>query len=106
MRDEPLTIHDLGVQDGMRCVRLSGPITIGTLFEFQTLIRSNDAGSLALDFAGVPYIDSAAVGALVGAYVRHQKNGHRVILCGVSQRVRGTLQVTQVEKFFEYRNVQ
>ena len=106
MRDEPLTIQDLGVQDGMRWLKLSGPITIATLFEFQTLMRSNDSASLALDFAAVPYIDSAGVGALVGAYVRHQKNGHKVILSGVSQRVRGTLQVTQVEKLFEYRNGQ
>ena len=106
MRDEPLTIEDLGVQDGMRWLKLSGPITIATLFEFQSLIRSNNSASLALDFAAVPYIDSAGVGALVGAYVRHQKNGHKVILSGVSQRVRGTLQVTQVEKLFEYRNGQ
>jgi anti-sigma B factor antagonist len=90
----------------MRWLKLSGPITIATLFEFQSLIRSNDSASLALDFAAVPYIDSAGVGALVGAYVRHQKMGRKVILCGVSHRVRGTLQVTQVEKFFEYTNVQ
>lgn len=106
MRDEPLTIQDLGVKNDMRWLRLSGPLTIGTLFEFQTLVRSNSSNSLALDFADVPYIDSAGVGALVGAYVRHQKNGHKVILSGVSQRVRGTLQVTQVEKFFEYSNVE
>jgi anti-anti-sigma regulatory factor len=42
------------------------------------------------------------VGALVGAYVRHQKAGHTLTLAGVNDRVRGTLKVTQVENFFKY----
>jgi anti-sigma B factor antagonist len=102
MRDEPLTIQDLGVKDGIRWLKLSGPLTLSTLFDFQNLVRTNNASSLALDFTAVPYIDSAGVGALVGAYVRHQNQGHKVLLAGVNSRVRGTLQITQVERFFEY----
>jgi len=102
MRDEPLTIEDLGLQNQKRVLRLSGPLTISTLFEFQTLVRTNSSASLVIDFTNVPYVDSAGVGALVGAYVRHQKEGHSVTLAGVNDRVRGTLQVTQVDKFFEY----
>jgi anti-sigma B factor antagonist len=105
MRDEALTIQDLGVKDNNRWLKLSGPLTVATLFEFQTLVRSNHTNSLALDFVEVPYIDSAGVGALVGAYVRHQKNGHKVILSGVNHRVLTALQVTHVEKFFEYSNL-
>ena len=101
MRDEPLTIEDLGVQDQKRVLRLKGPLTIGTLYEFQNTVRAN-AISLVLDFTGVPYVDSAGVGALVGAYVRQQKEGHTLTLAGVNERVRNTLKVTQVENFFEY----
>ena len=101
MRDEPLTIEDLGVQDQKRVLRLKGPLTIGTLYEFQNTVRAN-AVSLVLDFTGVPYVDSAGVGALVGAYVRQQKEGHTLTLAGVNERVRNTLKVTQVENFFEY----
>jgi anti-anti-sigma regulatory factor len=39
---------------------------------------------------------------MVGAYVRHQKAGHSVTLAGVNERVRNTLKVTQVERFFSY----
>jgi anti-sigma B factor antagonist len=102
MRDEPLTIEDLGLQNQKRVLRLSGPLTISTLFEFQTLVRTNSSASLVIDFTNVPYVDSAGVGALVGAYVRHQKEGHSVTLAGVTDRVRGTLKVTQVESFFTY----
>lgn len=102
MRDEPLTIEDLGQQNQKRTLRLSGPLTISTLYEFQNLVRSNRSASLVLDFTKVPYVDSAGVGALVGAYVRHQKEGHAVTLAGANERVRNTLKVTQVDSFFQY----
>jgi anti-sigma B factor antagonist len=101
MRDEPLIIEDAGLQDQKRVLRLKGPLTIGTLFEFQNRVRAS-ATSLVLDFTNVPYVDSAGVGALVGAYVRHQKEGHTLTLAGVNERVRNTLKVTQVESFFQY----
>lgn len=104
MRDEPLTIEDLGIQNQKRVLKLTGPLTIATLYEFQNLVRTNSSASLLLDFSRVPYIDSAGVGALVGAYVRHKKEGHSLTLAGVSERVRGTLKVTQVEHFFDYRD--
>jgi anti-sigma B factor antagonist len=102
MRDEPLTIQDLSTADQTRILKLNGPLTISTLFEFQNLVRADSSPKLILDFTNVPYVDSAGVGALVGAYVRHQKEGHSVTLAGVNDRVRGTLKVTQVEKFFKY----
>ena len=102
MRDEPLTIEDLGIQNQKRVLKLAGPLTIATLYEFQNLVRTNSSVGLVLDFSRVPYIDSAGVGALVGAYVRHKKEGHSLTLAGVSERVRGTLKVTQVEQFFDY----
>jgi anti-sigma B factor antagonist len=101
MRDEPLTIQDLSTADS-RILKLSGPLTIATLFEFQNLVRANTSPQLILDFTNVPYVDSAGVGALVGAYVRHQKEGHSITLAGVNDRVRGTLKVTQVDTFFKY----
>jgi len=104
MRDDPLTIEDLGIQNQQRVLKLAGPLTIATLYEFQNLVRTNSAASLVLDFSRVPYIDSAGVGALVGAYVRHKKEGHTLTLAGVNERVRGTLKVTQVESFFDYRD--
>jgi len=102
MRDEPLTIEELGPQNNARVLRLSGPLTIGTLYQFQDMVRTDSTSSLVLDFTRVPYVDSAGVGALVGAYVRHQKAGHSLTLAGVNERVRNTLKVTQVDGFFTY----
>ena len=101
MRDELLTIQDLSTATDSRVLKLTGPLTITTLYEFQNLV-ADSSPKLILDFTNVPYIDSAGVGALVGAYVRHQKEGHSVTLAGVNDRVRGTLKVTQVEQFFQF----
>jgi anti-sigma B factor antagonist len=101
MREEPLRIEDLGNNDGKHVLRLAGPLTISTLFEFQNIVRAS-AGSMVLDMTQVPYIDSAGVGALVGAYVRHNKDGHTLTLAGVNERVRNILKGTRVDQFFSY----
>lgn len=101
MRDEPLRIEDLGIHNGTHTLRLVGPLTISTLYEFQNIVRTS-AGSMVLDFTQVPYIDSAGVGALVGAYVRYNKDGYTLTLAGVNERVRNILKGTRVEQFFTY----
>ena len=42
------------------------------------------------------------LGALVGAYVTHQKDGHSLYLIGVNDRVHSALKVTRVEQFFHF----
>jgi len=73
-----------------------------TLFDFQDIVRADDTRSLIIDFTDVPYVDSAGVGALVGAYVTHQKNGRTLSLVGVSNRIHNALKVTRVENFFRF----
>jgi len=102
MPQEPFQIEDILGSDGQRMLRLSGPLLISNLFEFQSLVRGNASPKLILDFTQVSYIDSAGVGALVGAYVTHQKDGRSLALVGVNQRVRNTLQITRVESFFRF----
>jgi anti-sigma B factor antagonist len=103
MPQEPLVIEDMaGPKEGQRVLRLTGPITISNLFEFQTKVRTNTVRQLIIDFSKVPYVDSAGIGALVGAYVTHQKDERSLSLVGVSERVHHALQVTQVEKFFRF----
>jgi anti-sigma B factor antagonist len=103
MPQEPLQIEDVsGTPAGERVLRLSGPILLSNFFEFQALVRGSSAPTLILDLTQVPYIDSAGIGVLVGAYVTHQKDGRRLALVGVTTRVRNTMQVTRVEQFFQF----
>ncbi len=103
MPQEPLRIEDVaGTPSGQRVLRLTGPILISNFFEFQALVRGSAEHTLILDLTEVPYIDSAGIGALVGAYVSRQKDGRRLALVGVTKRVRDTMQVTRVEQFFPF----
>lgn len=103
MPQQPLAIEDrTGPGDSQRVLCLTGPLIISNLFDFQAKVRADLSQYLILDFTGVPYIDSAGIGALVGAYVTHQKDGRRLALVGVNDRVRTALQVTRVEQFFRF----
>src|SRR4051794_40372205 len=100
---EPLAIEDVpGAKDGQRILRLTGPLTMSNLFDFQSKVRSDTSSVLMLDFSKVPYVDSAGIGALVGAYVTRQNDKRSLYLVGVSERVQNALKVTHVEQFFKF----
>jgi len=89
-------------QNGNRVLTLNGALVLTTVFGFQSTVRADESRSLILDFTKVPYVDSAGIGALVGAYVTRQHGGRKLALVGVSQRVRDALKVTRVEQFFQF----
>ena len=102
MPHESLHIEDLGrTHEGHRVLCLRGPLIISNLFQFQSMVRDNTANLLILDLTQVPFVDSAGVGVLMGAYVTHGE-GRRLALAGVAERVRNAMQVAQVEQFFQF----
>jgi anti-sigma B factor antagonist len=101
MQKEPLAIEDApGPREGQRILRLAGPLTMNNLYDFQSKVRSDESRTLVLDMSAVPYVDSAGLGALVGAYVTRQNGKRQLSLVGVNERVRTLMQVTHVEQFF------
>jgi len=91
-----------GSSEGTRVFRLAGPLVLTNLFDFQARVREDTSRTLVLDFTGVPLIDSAGIGALVGAYVNRQKDGRRLALVGVNKRVHDALEITRVESLFAF----
>jgi len=103
MPDAPLNIEELpGSREGIRVLRLSGPLTLANVFGFQSKVRADISRALILDFTAVPLADSAGIGALVGAYVSRQKDDRTLALVGVNQRIHQALEVTRVENFFRF----
>jgi anti-sigma B factor antagonist len=101
MPQDSLRIEDHpGTQPGQRILSLNGPLVMTTMFAFQGTVRADTSRSLIIDFTNVPYVDSAGIGALVGAYVTRQKGGRSLALVGVSERIHNALKVTRVEQFF------
>ncbi len=103
MPSESLLIEDTpGSQPGQRIIRLNGALVMTTMFEFQAMVRADASRALIIDFTNVPYVDSAGIGALVGAYVTRQKGGRSLALVGVCKRIHDALGVTRVEQFFRF----
>lgn len=91
-----------GTRPEQRVLTLTGALVLTTVFDFQAKVRADQSQSLIIDFSGVPYVDSAGIGALVGAYVTRQNNGRKLALVGVSDRIHNALKTTQVESFFRF----
>ena len=103
MPEQPLNVEDLpGSREGIRVMRLTGPLTLQNVFGFQSKVRADNSRALILDFTGVPLADSAGIGALVGAYVTRQKDGRTLGLVAVNQRIHQALEVTRVDNFFHF----
>jgi anti-sigma B factor antagonist len=103
MPQDSLRIQDQpGTKPEQRILRLDGPLVMTTMFDFQAMVRADQSQALIIDFTNVPYVDSAGVGALVGAYVSRQHGGRSLALVGVSDRIHNALKVTRVEQFFRF----
>ena len=103
MAEKHLVINDHSERaPDERILQLSGPLLLENFFPFQKLVREDQSRKLILDMTAVPYIDSAGIGALVGVYVSRQKNGRTLLLVGVCERVRTTLQIAQVATLFTF----
>lgn len=87
-----------GSASDVTILTLTGPLTIATLFDFQTAIRQPDLKSTIIDFSGVPYIDSAGLGIVLSHWAHTQRIGVKFGAVGISERVQVLLDMTGVSK--------
>ena|ERR1035438_8949839 len=97
--DDPLAIEcKPGKDPGTTILQLTGPVTLRNLFDLQSKLRSDDLPRVSiLDLAGVPYMDSAGMGAIVNHYVHCQNKGVKLVVAGVSSRVMELFKLTRVD---------
>jgi|HubBroStandDraft_5_1064220.scaffolds.fasta_scaffold201900_1 anti-sigma B factor antagonist len=87
-----------GSASDVTILTLIGPLTITTLFDFQTAVRQPDLKSTIIDFSKVPYIDSAGLGIVLSHWAHTQRIGVKFATVGISERVRVLLEMTGVSK--------
>jgi anti-sigma B factor antagonist len=90
-----------GATPGQRVIALTGVLTISTLFAFQDFAHADTSEALIVDMSGVPYIDSAGLGSLIGAYVSREREARRLVLAGVNDRVKTVMMVSGVDSLFQ-----
>jgi anti-sigma B factor antagonist len=89
-----------GSRAGQHVLRLSGTVTLETVPLFKEAVQAVSVPALIVDLTGVPYIDSAALGAFVQTYVACRKTGRKLALVGLSQRVQSLMKITSLESLF------
>jgi anti-anti-sigma factor len=86
-----------GSRDGVLVIRLRGPFTLPGIFEFQALVRTADAPVTIIDLTDVPFMDSAALGAIMYLHASRVRREDEYALVGVNDRLRTMFQVGGVD---------
>ncbi len=98
MRDEALTIETLPAQHSdISILRLTGPITLSSLFPLKDAVGGLTSRLTILDMSQVPYVDSAGLGTILMSHVSAEKNGRKLALAGVTDRVLSLIRMTRVD---------
>ena len=85
---------------GARILKLSGPLTIQTLFDFQQIVRQETTKPIILDVSGVAYMDShgRSWAAVVSAcHVLPAKTACAFNITGLGDRIKTLFAVTHVD---------
>jgi anti-sigma B factor antagonist len=77
--------------------KLIGPFVLGTMFELQAMLREPELKGVIIDLSGVPYIDSAGLGVLLGHWSHTQRRGFKFALVGMSPRVHTIFEITHTD---------
>ncbi|HEC69835.1 MAG TPA: anti-sigma factor antagonist [Candidatus Omnitrophica bacterium] len=83
---------------------LEGEVNINTSPElrkaFDKIIREGQK-KVIVDFSEISYIDSSGLATLIEMYQRLKKNGGRLRLCAMGEKVRSVFEITKLVKLFE-----
>lgn len=98
MRDQELVYSiNEAPQNGTVIVRLDGPLTLSNIFTIQKELREIHAPVTVFDLSNSEYMDSAGLGVLVNFYVSAEKNGRKMALAAVNERIGALLDLTHVK---------
>ncbi|MGZ4816544.1 MAG: STAS domain-containing protein [Terriglobales bacterium] len=85
-RDFEVDVRPGGVANST-VISAKGPMIMEHLFRFQDLWRNDQSDILIFDLSEVSYMDSSMIGSLVNAHVHRSKNGRKMALAAVPDRV-------------------
>jgi anti-anti-sigma factor len=97
LRSESLKIETLDSTQGARIIKLSGPLTLQTLFDFQHMARQEVAKPIIIDLANVSYMDSGGLGSILGVLASCQRKRRGFALVGLTERIRTLIEVSHVD---------
>jgi anti-sigma B factor antagonist len=94
-------VSSQGAREGQTMIlSLKGPLNIHTIFNFQNAVRAETASAVIIDFSGVPFIDSAGLGALVAAHVSARKADRKLVFAMMNTQVMALIEMTRLKQLF------
>lgn len=99
----PLAFRTTSLPDGL-VLRPEGDIDLARSPELRQRLRSElERGHrrLVLDLSGVPYMDSSGVATLVEALQRSRTAGCRLLLAGLTPKVRSIFAISRLDTVFQ-----
>jgi anti-sigma B factor antagonist len=89
-------VTTVGARHGHKVLALTGTLNIHTIFDFQNAVRADASPALIVDFSGVPYMDSAGLGAVIGAHVAAQRTQRRIAFAGMNERLNTLIEMSHL----------
>jgi len=99
-----LSIESERTADGMAVITVAGELDLYTaprLKENLLAVLEDDILKIVVDMAGVHFIDSSALGVLIGGVKRLKPRGGRLVLVSVDENVNWIFQITGLNSVFD-----
>lgn len=96
MGADQLTI-ETARQGETEILRVKGPLTLSTLFDFQDATKRATNPKTIVDLTGVPYMDSSGLGCLLSYHAACQRARRNYALAGVAPRVMSVIEVSRID---------
>ena len=104
-----ITLDSSVIDGGATLVVASGRLDMVSAPDFKSLIAStvkDGSACVVVDLAGVKFMDSSGLGALISGLRVARQAGGRFLIAAATAQVRAVLQVTQVDQVLHpYPNV-
>lgn len=98
----PFEVDRKNLDSGIVLIVLSGSLTMGNQlqkFEWDVLeLMKNNQKRIVMDMSEVSYLDSSAIGVLVGCHGKVRDAGGELRISGVAPRVKMILQMTGLDQ--------
>jgi len=96
MVQDNLQIETSQSEHGQTIFSLNGPLNIHTVFKFQEAVRADPSPILIIDCSGVPFVDSAGLGGMVGALVSSRRVNRKIAFAALNKQAKVLIDMTHV----------
>jgi anti-sigma B factor antagonist len=100
-----MAVKTSSLDNGIALVEAKGALVGGEeTDELRRAIAGFVAGSydkLIIDLSGVTYVNSTAIGVLVGAHTSYSRRGWQIKLCGASKKIDSIFVITKLSLVFD-----